>query len=216
MEATGEIIATVNEMLLQSYDGVIDVFATIPKSIIDKEQVLGLHKHNAQNKTLHYGSWENCSFSKMLAKEESIEELIKTKIRLGFQMITADNVFSVYEGYGFKQKEKLIARNRNIVDQIRTDFIEGTEEATFLMEVTKGRYDLLVICGDEKEPSYTEVTIDRCLKVQSKTMLKAGEYLYEVVPLMIKEDKYLEVQLNTKVGEMWKLNSLIVNKVHSL
>lgn len=375
MEATGEIIATVNEMLLQSYDGVIDVFPAIPQGVVDKEQLLGIHKHNIQNETLHYGEWKDCSFSKMLAKggfevssqikdreityvhicslrggvarirignrledmklyhlstsgwaecsssaldgilifeteisgeyvlarKESIEEITKTKIwmdqdkeegdeavvhthqahtyrrifigkdestdyiktldsmtfeyclgnvkrsvtstyrfdfgcgvakdytetlhrqvyeagkiGLGFQMVTVDNTFSVYEGYGFKQKGELIAQNRNMADQIRTDFIEGTEEATFWMEVTKGRYDLLIICGDEQESSYTEVTIDKHLRVEPKTQLKAGEYLYEVVPLMIKEDKYLEVRLTTKSGEKWKLNSLIVNKVHSL
>lgn len=375
MEATGEVVATVNEILLQSYDGVIDIFPAVPRGIVEKQQLLGMHQHNIENEILHYGSWTNCSFSKLLAKggfevtsqmlegrvhyvhvlsqlgeqakiritkwikdlkiyhlkadtyeevlgmkehdvlifttergeeyllalAEEIEEIVRSrgwieqdkegedeeviythmahtyrrvfigkdahteyikaldgmsfeyclgnikrsnpstyrfdfgcgsskdyshtlhrqvyeagKIGLGFQRIMPEDLFSVYKGYGFKEVGHISAKDREIEDILRTDFVEGEKETTFLVEVTKGKYDIFVVCGDEKEGSYTEITIDSHLKVQPERRMKKGQYFYETIPIMIKEDKYLEIKIGTRDNDKWKLNMLIINRIHSL
>ncbi|WP_079912771.1 glycoside hydrolase family 95-like protein [Paenibacillus sp. 32352] len=67
MEASGEIVAAVNEMLLQSYDGVIEVFPAVPKGEIEPERTVGLYDHHAGERTRHYGKWSDCEFRGLLA-----------------------------------------------------------------------------------------------------------------------------------------------------
>lgn len=374
MEATGEIVAAVNEMLLQSYDGIIDVFPAIPEGRVKKEQRLGLFQHNLKNETFHYGAWENSSFSKMLAKggfevssalvdgkiqyihlfsrlgkvarirskklqglkvyrkwgkkwisvnsmlqngvlifdtgkgeeyllaqEENFSELEKSqrwlyqeeetvdteeifehqahtyrrifigkdkdteykkaldamtheyyignqkqnvvsvyrfdfgcgetkdyshslhrqiyeggKIGLGFQQVTGSNEFKVYDGFGFVTKGIICGKDRGIEDKLCSDFLEGTEEAVFSVEVTKGKYDILIVCGDEGEESYTEFEVDERLMVQPQKFSRAGEYYFEVIPIVLKEDQYLNLKIKTRKGFKWKWNLLIINKVHGM
>lgn len=68
MEASGNLVSSVNEMLLQSYDGVIRVFPAIPNGVCDPERLAGMENHRIEELVPHYTSWENCGFKGLLAQ----------------------------------------------------------------------------------------------------------------------------------------------------
>ena len=70
MEFTGEMLAAVNEMLLQSHNGVIRVFPAIPDGDMEWYR---MHNHGYrlseyQDRFVQYPAWENVRFRKLLAK----------------------------------------------------------------------------------------------------------------------------------------------------
>jgi len=70
MEFTGEMLAAVNEMLLQSHNGMIRVFPAIPDGVRDWSK---LHRNGYpisyyMDKFRDYEAWKNVRFDKLLAK----------------------------------------------------------------------------------------------------------------------------------------------------
>lgn len=76
-----------------------------------------------------------------------------------FRKISPDTLFSVRSGIGCQNAAGLSADDRGQPDELRRDYIGGTDEATFRLELPKGRYDLLFVTGDAAEPSYTEIEV---------------------------------------------------------
>lgn len=70
MEFTGEMLAAVNEMLLQSHNGIIRVFPAIPDGVRDYSK---LHRNgysitNYMDKFSDYDAWNDVRIDKLLAK----------------------------------------------------------------------------------------------------------------------------------------------------
>ncbi|MFD0693432.1 glycoside hydrolase family 95-like protein [Paenibacillus sp. GCM10027628] len=373
MEASGEMVAAVNEMLLQSYDGVIDVFPALPSGETEQELSVGLYDHDVEKKVGKYEKWSNCSFQGLLAVgafEVSAElkngrtswvyiqskagtkvvmrnpfdlsekvlvsskngqswskvdyhqedgrisfetekngeyaiypqtgsllpELFLSKpdhvpvqrtyplvheahthrrVFLGknqetqhfrtldhftfdyysgnyresrlaayrfdfgvesqlldkdyykalprqvhmegvlgqsFRKITPETIFKPYSGIGWESLEALNAMDRGEPDELRRDFIGGISDATFLVELPRGRYDLLFVSGDNGEPSYTEVEIVGQSAWKPEKMLKAGEFATDILPLTQSKDGYVKIRFHTCKGSQWRVNVLIINK----
>lgn len=70
MEAGGVIVATINEMLLQSFDGVIEVFPAVPKGVIMPRKDVREMGFNIPSRTCGQPitKWEECSFAGLLAE----------------------------------------------------------------------------------------------------------------------------------------------------
>lgn len=70
MEFTGEMLAAVNEMLLQSHDGFIRVFPAIPDGVRDYSRAVrnGDTITNYLEQYTDYEAWKNIRFDKLLAK----------------------------------------------------------------------------------------------------------------------------------------------------
>jgi hypothetical protein len=67
MEASGEMVAAVNEMLLQSHNGVIDVFPAVPSGEPEPGRKVGLYEHDVEKKVRSYEKWADCAFQGLLA-----------------------------------------------------------------------------------------------------------------------------------------------------
>lgn len=70
MEYTGEMLAAVNEMLLQSYNGLIRVFPAIPDGNREWDRLLrnGYSSTEFIDRYVDYDAWQDVRFSKLLAK----------------------------------------------------------------------------------------------------------------------------------------------------
>lgn len=373
MEASGEMVAAVNEMLLQSYQGMIEVFPALPSGEPEPERTIGLYDHAVETNVKQYEAWSNCSFQGLLAVgafEVSAEmkdsrttwvtirskagnkvvirnpfeantqivvtckvgsswhamDVVQDKERIVFETerggeyalypmmesfqpelyaaesssltakmneplvhvahthrrvflgknrdtqhdrmldhftfdyysgnyresrlaayrldfgvashllgkdytnvlprqvhmdgvlgqtfrkITPETVFQSYTGIGWESKDHLHAMDREVPDELRRDFIGGTSEATFIVELPKGRYDLLFVTGDQGALSYTEVEIVGQSTWKPELPLKAGQFATEILPVTQRKDGYVRIKFNSCNSMSWRVNVLIINK----
>ncbi|MNI29141.1 hypothetical protein D3C73_829460 [compost metagenome] len=129
-----------------------------------------------------------------------------------FRKISPETAFTPYTGIGWEKADILFAADRGEPDGLRRDFIGGTSEATFIIELPRGRYDLLFVSGDNEFPSYTEIEIIGQGMWKPEKVLKAGEYATDIMPVTQRKDDYAKIRFRTKEGMQWRINVLIINK----
>lgn len=115
-------------------------------------------------------------------------------------------------GYGFARGEGLLVRDRDVDDDLRRDFVEGEAENEFWMELPKGKYDLLLISGDEEECSQTAVDLPQYGTKAGGRVMEAGRYQCVTLPFVHTEDGIFRVRFQTEKGKKWKINALFLNK----
>jgi len=129
---------------------------------------------------------------------------------MAFVPISADTVFTVKQGYGILGTLKCQAVDRNLQDALRTDFLQGTDDIDFCVEVPRGQYELLVISGDPEEGSVTNLTTDNGFHAGGQK-LGAGQWQCELIPVIHKKDGILRLHISTLPGSCWKVNAIIMN-----
>lgn len=124
--------------------------------------------------------------------------------------ITPQTRFVRELGYGFRREDTLEAVDSAGVDALRRDSITGGSQAHFLMELPKGRYDVLVVCGSAvKESDITIQSPQNVFAPVSRT-LKAGEFDAVTLPLVHQEDGVLELAFTTR--GTWSVSAIFLNK----
>ncbi|SDD76450.1 Glycosyl hydrolase family 65, N-terminal domain [Paenibacillus sp. UNCCL117] len=129
-----------------------------------------------------------------------------------FRQISPDMRFSARSGIGWESVSGLSAEDRGRPDELRRDFIGGVDEATFRLELPKGRYDLLFVTGDAAEPSYTEIEVAGQTIWRPERILRAGEFATDILPVAQRRDGYADIRLRTREGSQWRINVIVVNK----
>jgi len=380
MEASGGIVAAVNEMLLQSYDGVIEVFPAVPKGERERERTVGLYDHQVCERVSVYGKWNDCAFRGLLAvgglevsadmadgqvrwveirsragghaairdpfpQTQSIfalrvdgvsqvdVEYVRTagclrfdtepegiyliypqesgtapdlftgmdgelrngaedgicsprvhsahtrrRVFLGkdrdthhfrlldhftfdsyagnsresrlaayrldfgvrpellhkdydralprqvhtegvlgqtFRKISPESAFAPRTGIGWELADSLEAIDRGEPDLLRRDFMGGTGEAVFRIELPKGRYDLLIVSGDGAASSGTELEIPGQVQWKTEKALKAGEFATDIISFVQRRDGYVTMRFRSCAGLPWRVNALVINKSYA-
>ena len=128
---------------------------------------------------------------------------------LGFKKLD-ELKFSVKQGYGFESDLGITKIDRGAPDEIRRDFVEGTEDNEFLIEAPRGQYELLVISGDENEESLTVLEAVGGRRTATKLM-PAGRYQASLIPVIHEEDGKIRLKISTAEGKKWKINAVFVN-----
>ena len=103
-----------------------------------------------------------------------------------------------------------------VPDSMRRDFAEGAGDAVFGVELPAGKYDILVVSGDEEEPSVTDISVPQCGVCLPGEEMDAGEYQCRIIPVMHREDGILRIALSTGKGRKWKMNAVFINKQYML
>lgn len=86
----------------------------------------------------------------------------------------------------------------------------------FILSLPKGKYDLLFICGDEEESSYTRINLPEYGTAVSTEKLGAGCFGSKILPVVQEHDGELRIAIGTKKGYRWKLNAMFVKKEYAL
>lgn len=119
-------------------------------------------------------------------------------------------------GFGFLEQGDVRAVDRGKPDSLRRDFLEGQQTALFAVSLPKGKYDFLLICGDEEEASLTQAMVLEHGTTVCTGNLAAGNYGCRILPVIHENDGELRIQFTTKNGYKWKLNAIFVNKEFAL
>ena len=118
-------------------------------------------------------------------------------------------------GYGFAFPEGLATVDRGLPDSLRRDFISGSQDNEFWIELPRGKYNMLLISGDEEGETLTHITlIHRCGKISGE-ILGPGQYQCRIIPFTHEKDGVFKIGLSTENKYTWKLNALFLNKEYS-
>ena len=105
--------------------------------------------------------------------------------------------------------------DRKEPDALRRDYITGDKAAVFEIRVPAGKYELLVISGDEAEETAGIFTIlNNGLQVHVQE--KKGHYAMEEMAVVVKCEGYIRLQMESKDEKPWKLNGLLLRKERAL
>lgn len=124
--------------------------------------------------------------------------------------------YSQERGYGFLEPEGICAADRGAPDALRRDFLEGRKEAIFALYLPKGKYDILLVSGDEQEPSLTRAVLCGQGTEECTGELAAGRFGCLVLPVVHRKDGMLRIGICTEEGYRWKLNAMFVNQEYGL
>ena len=120
--------------------------------------------------------------------------------------------FTVLQGYGFENADNIRIVERSTADLLRCDFVEGTNDAEFIIEAPRGQYELFVVSGDNDEESVTHLEAVNGRKCKGK-VIKKGEYQCKLIPLVNEEDEPIRLEISTDKGYKWKINYIILNSI---
>ncbi|MCR2803555.1 glycosyl hydrolase family 95 catalytic domain-containing protein [Paenibacillus soyae] len=129
--------------------------------------------------------------------------------RVGLEAYTGDR------GYGFASLEGLAAQDRSAPDDMRRDFIEGSADGEFWIELPRGKYNLLVVSGDEEGESVTHIGLPHLSGRMPGEVMRAGRYQCRTIPFVHERDGAFRLGLSTEAGFRWKLNALFLNKEYT-
>lgn len=126
-----------------------------------------------------------------------------------------DCLYTVQQGFGFKDIENMDFVDREAPDCLRRDFAEGKTDNEFIIELPAGEYELFTCSGDQAEDSFTSISVNGGEPFEGK-LLKAGDWQTVTIPLILREDGHIRVKLSSASGYKWKLNYLILNQLKRL
>ena len=130
---------------------------------------------------------------------------------MDFVRLGADN-FTAKKGYGFADASGIKVCERQGPDQLRYDFVEGENDAEFIIEAPRGQYEMLVISGDSEEDSVTIARMENSRKIGG-ALVKKGRFQSEIIPFIQERDLPIRLHLSTVPGYKWKLNAIILNVI---
>ena len=144
---------------------------------------------------------------------QSLSDAGRSMKHMSFEPVLGEKIaFTPKQGYGFLNAEGITAVDRGAPDLLRRDFLEGEGDATFIVEMPRGQYELLVVSGDALEDSVTRITTEQGYAVGGNVVPR-GRYQCELVPVIQKKDEPLRIRISTEKGYKWKLNLIILNTV---
>lgn len=129
----------------------------------------------------------------------------------GPNMVGAEN-YDSDKGYGFTDITGIAVQDREGPDDLRRDFLEGSAPVEFKLELPKGRYDFLIISGDEIEESLTTVVLPEQGTVCKGSSVPAGHYQSRILPVVHEHDGEAVLRFEAGNGLKWKINAIFVNK----
>lgn len=144
---------------------------------------------------------------------QSLSDMGRSMSYMCFTPVAGETLaFTPKQGYGFACADGIAAVDRGAPDLLRRDFLEGEEDATFIVEMPRGQYELLVVSGDAEEDSVTRLSTEQGFTAGGK-VVRAGEYQCELIPVLQKKDEPLRLFISTEKGYKWKLNLIVLNTV---
>lgn len=122
-----------------------------------------------------------------------------------------DPLFSIQQGFGFKDITDVYFCDRKGPDCLRRDFAEGETENEFIIEVNSGCYEIFICSGDINEASVTRLSVNGSAEVGGD-VIKKGAFQCKILPVVMEKDGYIKIKVSAGSGFKWKLNFIYLNR----
>lgn len=130
-----------------------------------------------------------------------------------FHHVTANSgIYSTKIGYGFTDMNSITAVDRGGDDEIRRDFLTGTDTVEFVINAPRGQYEFLIISHDSAEDCVTMVDAVNGL-CDGGDVISAGDTQSLLIPVIQKKDVPVRLRISTKPGYAWKINAVFMNMI---
>lgn len=120
--------------------------------------------------------------------------------------------YSPEKGYGFLETEHIWAKEQNGPDDLCRDFLESAEPTVFALSLPKGKYNLLIISGDEKAESLSRFRLAKQGTCTDTGALPPGRYACSLLPAVLTRDGEILLEISSSPPCRWKLNAIFVTK----
>ncbi|NJD03679.1 MAG: sugar phosphorylase [Ruminiclostridium sp.] len=132
---------------------------------------------------------------------------------LDFIRVTKNMVFSTFRSYGWDDVTGLKYVDRKALDPFRRDFVSGTNERKFKIEVACGQYQIFFATGDSCEETYTAIDINGQQRWKPQGVIKAGRFEAVTLPVIQYKDGIMDIAVSTMSGFEWKINMMVINRL---
>ena len=133
-----------------------------------------------------------------------------------FRPVTPDMHFTPENGLGWKTAGRLEGVDRGGPDALRRDGIRSTDAASLVLELPRGKYDVLVLAGDPAAACWPEAAVGEGAAWHTPRPLRPGEYAARVFPVVRERDGYLRIALRGRSQYPWAVSAVIVNKQYGM
>ncbi len=130
-----------------------------------------------------------------------------------FVPISTDSRYNSTAGRGWSGGAKLAYADRKAPDELRRDFLCSGAPADFLVDLRAGRYEIWIVCGDQKAPSATRVSVANGTSWESGA-LAAGRFSVGTVLLNHRRDGTATFRVSSGAPRTrWTLSAMIINRI---
>lgn len=120
--------------------------------------------------------------------------------------------FTVRRGYGFASSEGISLTDAGSPDMLRRDYVQGSDPATFLIEVPRGQYELFVVSGSATEETATSLDVENGRRTEGD-ILPPGRFQCKILPLVMEREGQIRLRVSGAHDKKWCMNLLFVNAI---
>lgn len=115
-------------------------------------------------------------------------------------------------GYGFNRQEDTRMESVANADMLFGDCAAGEEPNEFVLELPRGRYEVLIVSGSEEHDTVTRLETENGFRAGG-ARISAGSYAAYVLPICAERDGKVRIHISSEDGYSWRVNTLLLNIV---
>ena len=134
------------------------------------------------------------------------------KAGLDVQKVGVGLRFTQAAAFGWECPEGLACRKSGKADPFMADFIFASTAYTFQAQLVKGFYEMLLVGGDNCEPTHTRVHVNGMALLDS-SVLSPGKFMAQKVTFAQPDDGAAHIVFDTSEGYTWKVCMVFINRL---
>lgn len=115
-------------------------------------------------------------------------------------------------GYGFADANSIRMESALAADTLFGDCAVGVKPNEFILELPRGRYEVMVVSGSEDHDTKTRLETENGYRTGGE-VIPAGTYSAYVLPICAERDGKMRIRISTTDGYCWRMSCLLLNIV---
>ncbi len=151
------------------------------------------------------------NYSGYLPRQAFVAEPGLGLVSLSFMPI-GNIAFTDKLGYGFNSEKGTRMESNQLADMLFGDCVVGEKTNEFILELPRGRYEVLIVSGSESHETVTKLETDNGYRAGGE-VIPTGSYSAYVLPICAERDGKVRIRISSEDGYSWRVNTLFLNIV---